>query len=145
MREQPNCTIYPSLFHKGEPPGLLKTWQLACELVLVGVLFFVPMGIRCRRGATFMEDHVMARVAAGSVDEFRSPLRKLVRFFQRSRDNWKSKCQDAKMQCKLMGNHVRAVEKSRAEWRCRAEKSEQRVHELELELAELKREQCCTG
>jgi peptidoglycan hydrolase CwlO-like protein len=96
--------------------------------------------------ATFMEDHVMATAAVGAtVDEFRSPLRKLVRFFQHSRDSWKGKCQDAKKQCKLMGNQVRAVEKSRAEWRSRAEQSEQRVRELEQELAELKTEQCFTG
>jgi peptidoglycan hydrolase CwlO-like protein len=92
-----------------------------------------------------MEDHVMATAVAGAVDEFRSPLRKLVRFFQHSRDNWKGKCQEAKQQCKLMGNQVRAVQKSRAEWRSRAEQSEQRVHELEQELAELKRELCFPG
>lgn len=92
-----------------------------------------------------MEGKVMRIVAVGTVDEFRSPLRKLVRFFQRSRDNWKRKCQDAKKECKLAGNQARAVEKSRADWRSRAEQSEQRVQELERELVELKREQCCTG
>ena len=34
--------------------------------------------------------------------EFRSPQRKLVRFFQKSRDNWKRKCQEAKQRCKLL-------------------------------------------
>jgi hypothetical protein len=52
---------------------------------------------------------------------------------------------NAKMQCKLAGNQARAVEKSRAEWRSRAEQSEQRVQELARELAELKKEQCCSG
>jgi len=87
----------------------------------------------------------MTTTVAGAVDEFRSPLRKLVRFFQSSRDNWKRKCQQAKLKSKLMGNQVRAVEASRAEWRSRAEKSEQRVAELERELADLKREQSYTG
>jgi hypothetical protein len=109
------------------------------------MVFFVPMLLFGCGGPTFMEGNVMTTVAAGRVDEFRSPLRKLVRFFHRSRDNWKRKCQDAKMQCKLAGNQARAVEKSRAEWRSRAEQSEQRVQELERELAELKREQCCSG
>jgi hypothetical protein len=62
-----------------------------------------------------------------------------------SRDSWKGKCQQAKRKSKLMGNQVRAVEASRADWRCRAEKSEQRVAELERELADLKREQSYTG
>ena len=82
----------------------------------------------------------MTVMATGSVDEFRSPLRKLVRFFQVSRDNWKGKYQELKKQAKLMGNQVRAVEKSRAHWRARAEQSEQRVQQLEHELAELKRQ-----
>jgi predicted nucleic acid-binding Zn-ribbon protein len=82
----------------------------------------------------------MATWGASDVHVLRSPLRKLVRFFQRSRDNWKRKCQEAKMRYKLMVNQVRAVEKSRAEWRSRAEQSEQRVLQLERELAELKRE-----
>jgi hypothetical protein len=69
-------------------------------------------------------------------------LRKLVRFFQKSRDGWKRKCQEAKGRCKLMGNQVRAVEMSRAEWRSRAEQSERRVQELERELAEQKGERC---
>ena len=34
--------------------------------------------------------------------EFRSPLRKLVAFFERSRDNWKEKCQRAKYDLKLL-------------------------------------------
>jgi len=31
---------------------------------------------------------------------FTTPLRKLARFFQRSRDGWKAKCQEAKRACK---------------------------------------------
>ena len=73
------------------------------------------------------------------LNEFRSPLRKLVRFFQQSRDNWKQKCQQAKQQCKLLSNQLRAVEKSRAQWRLRAEQSEQQLNELQHELAQLKR------
>lgn len=82
----------------------------------------------------------MAGVESVPIDEFRSPLRKLVRFFRQSRDRWKDKCQQAKQQCKRMVNQVRAVEKSRDEWRRRAAASHSRVRELEQELAELKRE-----
>jgi hypothetical protein len=81
----------------------------------------------------------MTAILDRQVDEFRSPVRKLVRFFQRSRDNWKRKCIEAKRRCKLLANQVRAVEKSRAEWRARAEELAERVSRLEGELSELKR------
>jgi muramoyltetrapeptide carboxypeptidase LdcA involved in peptidoglycan recycling len=71
--------------------------------------------------------------------EFRSPQRKLVRFFQKSRDNWKRKCQAAKQRCKLLANQVRAVEKSREQWRAEAEAARRRVEELEQMLAAQKR------
>jgi len=66
---------------------------------------------------------------------FTSPLRKLVPFFQRSRDNWKAKYQQAKRLCKKLSNHVRAVEKSREHWRELAQRSQRRVQSLEQELA----------
>lgn len=81
----------------------------------------------------------MVMVAEGSRDKYRSPVRKLAWFFERSRDNWKRKCQEAKKQLKLMSNQVRAVEKSRATWRSCAEQLQQRVQELERELSEEKR------
>ena len=72
-------------------------------------------------------------------DEYRSPLPKLVRFFEGSRDNWKRKCREAKQQLKRMSNQVRAVEKSREQWRSRAEQSQRQLQQLQAELAELKR------
>lgn len=62
---------------------------------------------------------------------FRSPQHKLVRFFERNRDNWKRKCLEAKQRCKLLANQVRAVEKSRAHWRAQAEAAIRRLEELE--------------
>jgi hypothetical protein len=70
---------------------------------------------------------------------FRSPLTKLVKFFQRSRDEWKQKHHQVKHQLKLEQNQVRAVEKSREVWRVRAEAAERRVRELEAALSETKR------
>jgi predicted nucleic acid-binding Zn-ribbon protein len=66
---------------------------------------------------------------------FTSPLRKLVQFFQRSRDNWKAKYQEAKRVCKQLSNQVRAVEKSREHWRELAQRSQRQVQGLEQELA----------
>jgi hypothetical protein len=71
--------------------------------------------------------------------DWKSPLRKLVRFFQRSRNRWKSKYAAKKHECKLLGNQVRAVEKSRAKWRRDAEQAQQQVRELQYELEQYKK------
>ena len=66
--------------------------------------------------------------------EYRSPMRKLVRFFEKSRDQWKAKHHALKEELKREQNQRRAVEKSRAAWRAKAEAAEQRAHELEVGL-----------
>ena len=71
--------------------------------------------------------------------EFKSPLRKLVLFFQRSRDQWKAKHHALKYQEKIAQNQARAVEKSRDFWRKRAEEAEQESRRLTAEVAALKK------
>ena len=63
--------------------------------------------------------------------EWKSPMRKLVAFFQKSRDGWKAKQQASQVSLKKEQNQVRAVEKSRASWRARAEAEEQRAEAAE--------------
>ena len=73
--------------------------------------------------------------ATGTKDrEYRSPMAKLVRFFEQSRDGWKAKHHAVKAELKLEQNQRRAVEKSRAAWRAKAEAAQQRARELEVEL-----------
>lgn len=74
---------------------------------------------------------------ATDVAEFTSPLRKLVAFFKGSRDKWKGKCQKAKQQNKLLQNQVRAVERSREQWKELARERSQRIAELERELEKI--------
>lgn len=62
---------------------------------------------------------------------YKSPLRKLVRFFEKSRNGWKVKCRTAKAMLKRLKNRVRFLEQSRARWR-------ERAQELEKELAQVK-------
>ena len=62
---------------------------------------------------------------------YTSPPRKLIRFFEKSRDQWKAKCQRAKATVKRLENRVRFLEKSKDEWKARAQ-------ELEAENAHLK-------
>ena len=84
----------------------------------------------------------MATGLQDGMPEYRSPIRKLARFFERSRDRWKQKCRDAKKQNKLLGNQLRAVEKSREQWRWRANQLETQVQQLQQELADQKRVTC---
>ena len=72
---------------------------------------------------------------------FASPVRKLVTFFERSRDGWKAKYHELKRQRKLDQHHVRAVEKSREQWRQKAEAAEFEVQRLAAEVAEFKKKQ----
>lgn len=47
---------------------------------------------------------------------FRSPLRKLVAFFQASRDKWKEKCQRTKYDLKLLKRRFENLQLSRDQW-----------------------------
>jgi hypothetical protein len=78
--------------------------------------------------------------ARTDVDQYRSPRKKLLRFFVGSRDGWKAKCAEAHEDRKLLANQVRAVEKSREQWRRLAEERKQQIVELERELAGLKKD-----
>ena len=73
---------------------------------------------------------------------YKSPLRKLAACFQKSRDGWKRKCQEARKEGKYWSNQARAVAKSRNQWRARAEAAQERTQALEQELAALQKTAC---
>lgn len=77
-------------------------------------------------------------MAEGIRDAFTSPMSKLVRFFEKSRNGWKAKYRELKRTCRLLGNQTRAVEKSRESWRSRATTAERQVAELQHEIERLK-------
>jgi len=81
-------------------------------------------------------------MASKYLSQFSSPASKLVRFFERSRDRWKAKQKRLRQERKLLLNQTRAVEKSRGQWRGRAITAEERVQQLEGELAALKIRPC---
>lgn len=56
---------------------------------------------------------------------YSSSPRKLLRFFLKSRDQWKAKCQRAKTTVKRLENRVRFLEKSKAQWKAQAQALEQ--------------------
>jgi hypothetical protein len=69
---------------------------------------------------------------------YKSPQRKLVKFFEKSRNQWKAKCREAKQTIKQLKNRIRFLEKSKEEWKSRTK-------ELEAELAQMKANECERG
>ena len=65
------------------------------------------------------------------INEYKSPARKLIKFFRKSRDLWKRKYHEVKETVKYLQNRTRFLEKSKEELK-------NRVKELEGELARLK-------
>jgi hypothetical protein len=65
--------------------------------------------------------------------QYRSPIKKLATFFERSRNRWKRKCLDSKQRVKLLQTKVADLQASRERW-----KQEARV--LRSEVARLRAE-----
>jgi hypothetical protein len=70
---------------------------------------------------------------------FKSPVRKLVAFFEKSRNGWKEKYRAAKSQGKYWSNQARAVMRSRDAWRAKAEASARELEQVRQELAALQK------
>jgi hypothetical protein len=70
-------------------------------------------------------------VVVGKDSHYKSPQRKLVRFFARSRDQWKAKCLAAKAMGKGLTHRMRFLERSKEHWK-------RRVQALEGELTRMK-------
>lgn len=71
---------------------------------------------------------------AEAVDELKSPLKKLVSFFRKSRDGWKAKHLATKYENIVLANKVRSVEKSRLKWKDKAQLAEKAAKEAKEEL-----------
>ncbi len=66
-----------------------------------------------------------------ATNTYKSPRRKLVKFFEKSRNQWKAKCSDAKYMVKKLKHRIRYLEKSKKKWKSKA-------IELEKELSRIK-------
>ena len=62
---------------------------------------------------------------------YKSPEKKLIRFFETSRNKWKTKARESKRVMKRLKNRIRFLETSRARWKDKAKR-------LEGELAQMK-------
>jgi hypothetical protein len=64
---------------------------------------------------------------------YKSPTRKLVRFFEKSRDNWKRKYKEAKKTIRYLKDRMRSLEKSRAYWKEQALEANEKLKNYEEE------------
>ena len=62
---------------------------------------------------------------------YRSPMRKLLRFFERSRDQWKEKCRQAKRENNSLKIRLAAMKESRDRWRAKAKELEEESADTE--------------
>jgi hypothetical protein len=72
------------------------------------------------------------------VKEYRSPQYKLVRFFERSRDNWKRKSHHGKVLIKRLTSRLAKMRHGRDRWRERAAVLESELAQVQDELQQLK-------
>ena len=72
---------------------------------------------------------------------YTSPARKLIRFFLKSRDQWKAKCQSAKATVKRLENRVRFLEKSKDNWKAKTKALEAENARLKAQVEKLSAQQ----
>ena len=68
-----------------------------------------------------MEDKTGKNVPTSPTKMYKSPQKKLLTFFEKSRDQWKVKCREAKATIKRLKNRVRWLEQSRDRWKSQAQ------------------------
>jgi lipopolysaccharide export system protein LptC len=73
-----------------------------------------------------------------SEKSYTSPQRKLVKFFERSRDRWKAKSREAKTVLKRLGTQLRRVERSNVDY-------QQQLAVLQTQVAEWQAKQAQTA
>jgi chromosome segregation ATPase len=64
---------------------------------------------------------------------YKSPQRKLLKFFEKSRDGWKAKCREAKRTVKRLKNRIRFLQQSKEQWKDRARNLEGEIQRLTAE------------
>lgn len=67
---------------------------------------------------------------------YKSPIKKLARFFEISRDNWKIKFFELKKESKRLINRIYDLEKRKDNWKQRATKAEDELKSLQLKIKE---------
>jgi chromosome segregation ATPase len=95
-----------------------------------GMVFGAPIPM-ARHQRPLQPQRRSTSAPADSLEPYKSPRRKLLRFFEKSRDQWKAKCLEAKATVKRLQNRVRFLEKSK-------DRLQHRVSDLEADVETLK-------
>ena len=65
--------------------------------------------------------------------KYKSPLKKLVKFFEQSRDKWKEKYLKKTKELKRVSNRIYDLENRKDEWKKRALNAEEKLKSLNIE------------
>ena len=77
--------------------------------------------------------------------QYRSPIKKLVVFFEESRDKWKQKCLDAKRRVKRLHTKVADLQRSRERWKQECKQLRREVAQLRAGQQEEPKRGCVAG
>ena len=75
--------------------------------------------------------------AGFSCASYKSPRRALIRSFVQSRDRWKLKAQDRKVEIKRLRNHVASLKRGRDEWKSRSQALQGELAQVQVRIQEL--------
>lgn len=67
------------------------------------------------------------------MQEFKSPVKRLARLFQKGRDNWKEKALEKQAKVRSLEIKVRDLSTSRENWKARALAAEKKLKSLNIE------------
>ena len=70
---------------------------------------------------------------------YKSPLKKLVVFFEKSRDSWKEKYVEKKIELKRAKNQINDLKQRKESWKDRAIKAEEELKEKKIVLSQPKK------
>ena len=68
-------------------------------------------------------------------EAYRSPARKLLSFFPKSRDKWKAKCMEAKRENRSLKYCLAKMTEKRDRWKAKTRELEKQLRDLEKQLA----------
>jgi|APDOM4702015191_1054821.scaffolds.fasta_scaffold639736_1 hypothetical protein len=67
------------------------------------------------------------------MQEFKSPVSRLARLFQKGRDNWREKALEKQTKMRSLEIKIRDLSNSRENWKARALAAEKKLKSLEME------------
>jgi len=70
---------------------------------------------------------------------FKTPGMKLVRFFEKSRDQWKNKAKDAKYQIKLLRKKIKYMEENKKVYKKTIQNQSRQIEQMQEEIERLKK------